>query len=402
MKFVYEAADARGKTRRGEIDAATEPRALEALHAKGLTPITLQVAAPEQARTQAKSGWPGVPRAHITLCIRQLADLVEAGVLLPDALQSVAAQTQHATLASALGDVAQRVRQGESLAAACATHPKLFSPLTRAMLSAGAESGRLDTVLTQLADYLDARDALTQKLITAMIYPALVALVSFGVVLAMVTYVMPQVVSVFAQGKQALPWLTRTLIAVSAFVREHAAALVLAALALAALLFILSRLRATRALWDRLLLSIPIVGRFVREVELTRFLQTLAMLASAGVPLLSAFAAARKVVQRAPLANAVESAERDVAQGSAITPALASTGQFPPMVLQLTSNGESTGQLAAMLQPAARVSQQGVERRAAWITALIEPALIVVMGGLVLVLVLAVMLPIVSINTIIR
>jgi general secretion pathway protein F len=150
------------------------------------------------------------------------------------------------------------------------------------------------------------------------------------------------------------------------------------------------------------LLAVPILGAFVREVELTRFLQTLAMLTAAGVPLLSAFAAARKVVQRTPLRIAVESAERDVAQGSAITPALASTGQFPPMVLQLASNGESTGKLPAMLQRAARISQQSVERRAVWLTALIEPALIVVMGGLVLVLVLAVMLPIVSINTIIR
>jgi general secretion pathway protein F len=402
MKFVYEAANAKGKLSRGEIDASTQARAVDLLLAQGLTPISVSMDSGATGAATPRLWFGRVPRAQVSLAVRQLADLVEAGVLLPEALQSVGSQTPVPTLAHALSDVAQRVRQGESLAASCAAHPKLFSPLTRAMLAAGAESGRLDTVLTQLADYLDARDALTQKLTTALLYPALVALVSFGVVLAMVTYVMPQVVSVFAQGKQTLPWLTQALIGLSAFVRANALSILLAVCGLLVVLVVCSRWQRTRHGWDRVLLAVPILGAFVREVELTRFLQTLAMLTAAGVPLLSAFAAARKVVQRTPLRIAVESAERDVAQGSAITPALASTGQFPPMVLQLASNGESTGKLPAMLQRAARISQQSVERRAVWLTALIEPALIVVMGGLVLVLVLAVMLPIVSINTIIR
>jgi general secretion pathway protein F len=402
MKFAYEAADAKGKVSRGEIDAASHALAVEALQARGITPLSVDVIAAAQTSTASARRFGRVPRAQITLAVRQLADLVEAGVLLPDALQSVAAQTPEPRLAQTLTDVSQRVRQGESLAQACAAHAKIFSPLMRAMLAAGSEAGRLDTVLTQLADYLDARDTLTQKLTTALIYPALVAFVSFGVVLAMVTYVMPQVVGVFAQGKQALPWLTRALIGFTSFVRAHAGALLLAAFAIAALLWTFSRWKQTRSAWDRFVLGLPVIGGFVRELELTRFLQTLAMLTSAGVPLLNAFAAARNVVQRAPLREAVGAAERDIAQGSAITPALAATGQFPPMVLQLTRNGEATGQLAAMLTRAARTAQQGVERRAGWLTALIEPALIVVMGGVVLILVLAVMLPIVTINTIIR
>jgi general secretion pathway protein F len=328
--------------------------------------------------------------------------MVNAGVLLPDALLAVAAQSPAPPLASAFEDVAARVQQGQALAQACGSHPKLFSPLARAMMDAGAETGRLDAVLSQLADYLDARDALTQKLVTAMIYPALVALVSFGVVLAMVTYVMPQVVSVFAQGKQQLPWLTSALIALSGFVRSHAVVLALTAAALIAAGMMAARWSVTRPLWDRFVLGLPIIGRFTREIDMTQFLQTLAMLSAAGVPLLSAFSAARQVVQRAPLRLAVASAEREIAQGSAITAALQTTGQFPPLVLQLTRSGEATGRLPAMLTRAALASQQAVERRSAWLTALIEPALIVVMGGIVLLLVLAVMLPIVSINTLIR
>ncbi len=400
MKFHYEAARANGKRTRGTLDAATEQAGLAALTAQGLTPLSIaavKVDAPRVATTSTRVG-----RVHLTLATRQLAHLVEAGVPVPDAYATVAEQTPQPQLRQALIHAAQRLRQGDTLHGALDAYPKLFPPLYRALIAAGGESGQLGKVMTQLADYLDARDALTQKLTTALIYPALVACVSFAVVLAMVTYVMPQVVAVFAQGKQTLPWITRVLIAASAFLKNHALLLALLALLAVALLWAFAHWPRTRHAWDRFVLRLPIVGGFAREVDLTRFLQTLAMLSAAGVPLLSAFAAARKVVQRAPLAQAVAVAEGMIGQGSAITPALQATGQFPPMVLQLTANGESTGQLPAMLDRAARLSQQAVERRAGWLTALIEPALIVVMGGVVLVLVLAVMMPIVSINTLIK
>jgi general secretion pathway protein F len=400
VKFQYEAARANGKRTRGVLDASDEAAALTALTAQGLTPLSIALLAadaPRQAKASARVG-----RAHVTLATRQLAHLVEAGVPVPDAYATVAAQTPQAPLRHALTHASQRLRQGDTLHGALDAHPKLFPPLYRALIAAGGESGQLGKVMSQLADYLDARDALTQKLTTALIYPALVACVSFAVVLAMVTYVMPQVVAVFAQGKQTLPWITRVLIAASAFLKNNALLLTLLALLGVALTWAFAHWPRTREAWDRLVLRLPIIGGFAREVDLTRFLQTLAMLSAAGVPLLSAFAAARKVVQRAPLAQAVAIAENMIAQGSAITPALQATGQFPPMVLQLTANGESTGQLPAMLDRAARLSQQAVERRAGWLTALIEPALIVVMGGVVLVLVLAVMMPIVSINTLIK
>ncbi len=402
MKFDYQAADVAGKMKRGSIEAASEAQAVRVLAEKGLTAtaISAESAPPVFSESRAVKG--RVARADVTLATRELAHLVEAGVTLPDAFSSVASQTPKPVLAHALADVAARVRRGQSLADAMEAYPKLFSPLTRALVAAGGESGELDVVLTRLADYLDARDALTQKLTTALIYPALVALVSFMVVLAMVTYVMPQVVSVFAQGKQALPWITQALIGVSNFVKSHWLPLLAICAAGIVSTIAFARSTHTRDRWDRLIVHLPIIGRFAREVDMTRFLQTLAMLSAAGVPLLSAFAASRKVVQRAPLREAVQRAETAIAQGSPITDALRATGQFPPMVMQLAANGEATGKLPAMLARAAIVSQQSVERRAAWLTALIEPALIVVMGAVVLVLVLAVMLPIVSINTIIR
>ncbi len=401
MKFHYEAATSAGKMERGTLAADNESAAVSALQSRGLTATAMQpfIEAPQAQFSGFRNR---VRSSDVALVTQQLAQLIQAGVPLADSYASVAAQATPERLRAALADVAQRVTRGESHVDALAAQGNTFSPLMRALVEAGSETGQLGQVMNQLGDYLDARDALQKKLIAAMAYPALVALVSFAVVLAMVTYVMPQVVAVFAQGKQALPWITRALIAVSGFVQAHWLMLLAVAAAVLFGLIAIARLAATRGVWDRLILRLPLFGKLARDLDMTRFLQTLAMLSGAGVPLLNAFAAARKVVQRAPLREAIEQAEAAIAQGAPITTAMEATGHFPPMVTQLTANGEATGQLPAMLVRAAKVSQQHVERRTTWLTALIEPALIVVMGGVVLVLVLAVMLPIASINTIIK
>jgi general secretion pathway protein F len=401
MKFHYEAANPSGKIERGTLVAESEGAALAALSQRGLTATALQPMT-DAPRASFSSFGQRVRGSDVALVTQQLAQLIQAGVPLADSYRSVAAQATPERLRAALADVAQRITQGQSHADALAAHGEVFTPLMRALVEAGSETGQLGQVMNQLGDYLDARDALQKKLIAAMAYPALVALVSFAVVLAMVTYVMPQVVAVFAQGKQALPWITRALIAVSAFVQSQWPLLLALLIAVLVALIVLARLPATRAVWDGLILRVPLFGKLARDLDMTRFLQTLAMLSGAGVPLLNAFAASRKVVQRAPLRAAIASAEAAIAQGAPITTAMEATGHFPPMVTQLTANGEATGQLPSMLARAAKVSQQQVERRTTWMTALIEPALIVVMGGVVLVLVLAVMLPIASINTIIK
>jgi general secretion pathway protein F len=401
MKFQYEAANSRGKIERGSLAAESETAAVNVLQSRGLTATAIS---PLQSNPPAQfSGFRNrIGTSDVSLVTQQLAQLIQAGVPLADSYASVAAQATPQKLSAALADVGQRITRGESHTQALSAHGGIFSPLMRALVEAGSESGQLGQVMNQLGEYLDARDALQKKLIAAMAYPALVAMVSFAVVLAMVTYVMPQVVAVFAQGKQALPWITRALIAISTFFQAYWPYLLAICAAGLFGLVALARLPATRAVWDRLVLGIPLFGKLARELDMTRFLQTLAMLSGAGVPLLNAFAASRKVVQRAPLREAIGVAESAIAQGTPITAALEATGQFPPMVTQLTANGEATGQLSAMLMRAAHVSQQSVERRTTWMTALIEPALIVVMGGVVLILVLAVMLPIASINTIIK
>lgn len=401
MKFHYEAANSAGKIERGTLAAESESAAVQALQLRGLTATAVQPLT-EAPRAQFSGFGNRVRASDVALVTQQLAQLIQAGVPLADSYASVAAQATPERLRAALADVAQRITRGESHVDALSAHGAVFSPLMRALVEAGSETGQLGQVMNQLGDYLDARDALQKKLIAAMAYPALVALVSFAVVLAMVTYVMPQVVAVFAQGKQALPWITRALIAVSAFFQAHWPLLLAISAAAVFGLIALARLASTRGVWDRLILRLPLFGKLARDLDMTRFLQTLAMLSGAGVPLLSAFAASRKVVQRAPLRDAIAEAEAAIAQGAPITAAMEATGHFPPMVTQLTANGEATGQLPAMLGRAAKVSQQQVERRTTWLTALIEPALIVVMGGVVLVLVLAVMLPIASINTIIK
>ncbi len=294
------------------------------------------------------------------------------------------------------------VAAGESLPSALARYPRTFSPLYRGLVSAGAETGRLADVLSRLSDYLEAREALRQKVILALIYPAVVTVIAFGVIAVLLVYVVPQVVSVYQQSRQTLPWLTQALIATSAFFRATGwiwlAGMVAACVAFAVAL----RRPAFRARWHALLLRTIVVGRLLRSLDTARFASTLAILTASGAPLLRSLDAAAEVVRRIPLREAAGRAASLVREGVALSRALAEQKVFPPVLVHLVANGEQTGRLATMLERAADELERDAERRLAWLAALLQPALIVIMGAIVLVLVLAVMLPIVSMNQLIR
>jgi general secretion pathway protein F len=294
------------------------------------------------------------------------------------------------------------VMAGESVASALARHPRAFSPLYRGLVAAGVEAGTLPDVLRRLADYLEARQALRQRFITALIYPAFVTAIALMVVTVLLVYVVPQVVSVYQQGHQTLPWLTLALIATSDFLRVTGMYWLIAACVIVMALLWAMRGEAFRRRVHALWLRTPLIARLTRGLDAARFASTLAILAGSGTPLMRALDAASEVVRMLPIKDAARATTALVREGVPLARALKEQAVFPPVLIHMVASGETSGQLAPMLERAAAELEAEAERRLAWITALVQPALIVGMGALVLLLVLAVMLPIVSMNQLIR
>ncbi len=396
--FRWEAVDVQGRVSRGLLDAETARGARDVLRARGLTPTAVDAA---PAGTAAATGL-HVPAPQLALVTRQLATLAQSGMMLDAALAAAAEQAEEPRVAKLLDAVRASVSAGEPIASALASHPRSFSPLYRGLAAAGAESGRLPEVLARLADYLEAREALRQRIVTALVYPALVTLIAFGVIAVLLVYVVPQIVSVYQQSRQALPWLTRALIATSAFLRDTGWLWLALALVAGGGFWLANRRERFRRRWHALLLRTPVLARLGRSLDTARFASTLAILVASGTPLLRALDAASAVVRLLPLKDAAQQAAERVREGVPLARALKDPGVFTPVLIHLVASGETTGRLAPMLERAAGELEAEAERRLAWMAALVQPALIVFMGALVLVLVLAVMLPIVSMNQLIR
>ncbi|HEX6136906.1 MAG TPA: type II secretion system inner membrane protein GspF [Casimicrobiaceae bacterium] len=396
--FRFEAVDAQGRLRQGLLDADNARAVRDRLRADGLTPTAVDPA-PERggALSRVRLAAPAV-----ALLTRQLATLVQSGMPLDQALVAVREQADDRSVAKVLESLRTHVLAGEALPVAMSRYPRTFTPLYRGLVAAGTETGRLAEVLARLADYLDARLALRQKFTVALIYPALVTVIALAVIAVLVTYVVPQVVSVYQQSRQTLPLLTQGLIAVSAFFRVTGslwlAIVIVAALGIAVAL----RREASRARLHAWLLRVPGIGRLATSLDTARYASTLAILVGSGAPLLRSLDAATEVVRMVPLVRAARAAGVLVREGVSLSRALKEQRAFPPVLIHLIANGEQSGALAPMLERAAGELEREAERRLAWIAALIQPTLIVAMGAIVLVLVLAVMLPIVTMNQLVR
>ncbi|HET7260880.1 MAG TPA: type II secretion system inner membrane protein GspF [Casimicrobiaceae bacterium] len=396
--FRYEAIDPGGRERRGVVEAETARAARDRLRADGFTPTAV---APAAATRDALSGV-RLDAATTALVTRQLATLVQSGMPLDQALAAVSEQADNPRAAKIIGVVRTQVMAGEPLPSALARFPRTFSTLYRGLVGAGTETGRLGEVLARLADYLDARFALRQKFAVALIYPALVMVVAAGVIAVLLVYVVPQVVSVYQQSRQILPLLTRALIATSDFFRVTGWYWVAALAAAAALIMWRWRSDSFRARVHTWLLRVPGAGRLAASLDCARYASTLAILVGSGAPLLRSLAAASDVVRLIPIAAASRRANTLVREGVPLSRALREQRAFPPVLVHLVANGEESGALAPMLVRAAQELEREAERRLAWLAALIQPTLIVAMGAIVLVLVLAVMLPIVTMNQLVR
>ena len=338
----------------------------------------------------------------LTVWTRQLAGLVGSGLPLERALTALAEEAEDNRQRELVAHLRSEVNSGSSFARALSTLPREFDEVYRGVVAAGEASGALGTVLEKLADDLEERQALRAKLIGATLYPAIVSLIAVVIVVFLVTYVVPQVASVFTSSKRALPGLTVAMLAISGFLRSWGWLLLLGlAGGIAALLYAL-RNEAFRERFDAAWLTLPLIGRLSRGYNAARFAGTLAMLAGAGVPILKALqAAAETLSNRAMRADAMEALVQ-VREGAPLASALATKKRFPGLLAMFSRLGEQTGQLPVMLERAARQLGAEVQRRAMQMATILEPLLIVAMGGVVMLIVLAVLLPIIQLNQFVK
>jgi general secretion pathway protein F len=407
--YTYEALDADGKSRKGVVEAENARAARGQLRGQGLVPLGV---APVAAGQSAAGGEGALSRplfqrkvftrTGLAVWTRQLAGLVAAGLPLERALTALADEAEEPRQRELLAHLRAEVNAGSSFARALAGSPREFDEVYRAVVAAGEQSGALGGVLERLADDLEERQALGAKLMGAALYPAIVSLVALGIVIILVTYVVPQVAGVFSSTKQALPTLTVALLAISAFVRGWGWLVALAAAGGGVALALALRAEPFRLRFDAAWLRLPLLGRLSRGYNAARFAGTLAMLASAGVPILKALqAAAETLGNRALRADAMD-ALAQVREGAPLASALAAKKCFPGLLAMFARLGEQTGQLPQMLERTARQLAGEVQRRAMALATLLEPLLIVAMGGIVMLIVLAVMLPIIQLNTWVR
>jgi len=383
------------------------------LRGRGLVPLTVEPVVAEGQRTALQpSLGRRLSQTELAVVTRQLASLLGAQLPVADALTVMVEQSEKEQIRELMAAIRTDVLGGSSLSNALARHPRQFPDIYRALIAAGEESGKLGSVLGSLADYVEERAKLQQKITLAFVYPVIVTLVALAVVIGLLTYVVPQVVQVFANTKQALPWLTRALIALSDFVRAYGwIVLVLAAIAA----FVLRRLlkvEAIRLRWHQRLLRMPVIGVLSRSLNTARFSSTLAILAGSGVPMLRALQAAGETVNNLAMRTRVLEATQRVREGFSLARALRAGGDedrqpgrarlFPPVLIHLIASGEATGKLPEMLGRAADIHAREAERRAMFFTSLLEPILILTMGVVVMLIVLAVLLPIIEINQLAR
>jgi len=396
--YEYRAMDASGRAKKGVLTGDSARQIRSQLRGQGLYPVDVQ---PVAERSGAKGGGlfqKRVSTANLALMTRQLATLVRAGMPLEEALRALGEQVNGRRLQSVVAGVRSQITEGASLTEALGQFPGTFPELYRVMVEAGEASGRLEEVLDRLADYTEQRQAMRQKLGVAMIYPILVTLVALTVVVALLTYVVPEVVRVFETTGQTLPVLTRALIAASDFLRANGFLLGLALAGLAALFGYALRRPRIRYRWDRMLLNLPFLGKLTRTVNAARVARTLAILTESGVPLLEALRIGGRVVKNQPLRDAVQEAAVSVREGGRLHTALNQSGYFPPLMVHMLSAGEESGELEKMLERAATNQERELESAVSAATSLMEPLLILVMGGIVLVIVLAILLPIFEMN----
>ena len=396
-----------GKTVKGYRDA-DNPKVLRALLRRDGIMLTL---ASEEGEKKKKKKRRDVDllafmrratTADVAVMTRQLATLVRAGVPLVDSISALVDQVEKETLVRVLTAVRESLKEGTSFAKSLEAHPRVFPPLYVNMVAAGEASGTLESVLERLADFSEGQARLRGKVTAALAYPVLMTIIGCIMVGVLMVAVVPKVVSIFENLGQELPWYTQVLIFVSNVVSGYWW-LLLALAALGAYLFRRWK-RTPQGLmkWDSFLLKAPIFGRLNLLVAVARFSRTLSTLLASGVPLLSAMDIVKNVLGNARLESVVTTAIASIREGESIADPLRRSGAFPPMVTHMIAVGEKSGQLEAMLENVSRAYEADVETRVSALTSILEPLMIVVLGGMVGFIAMAILMPLVQMNQLVQ
>ncbi|MEH6456325.1 MAG: type II secretion system inner membrane protein GspF [Cocleimonas sp.] len=397
--YEYMALDAKGKEEKGILEADNVRQVRQLLRDSHLTPLEVnQVEKSENSDNPKKQKTGRVKAGDLALLTRQLATLVQSGSPLEEALATTAKQTEKRNVKHILSAVRSRVVEGHTLADGFKMFPSVFPDMFRATVAAGEQSGHLDAVLERMADYTESRQETQQRISNAMFYPVVLTVLSIGIVVGLLVFIVPKIINVFDNVGQELPAMTQVLISISDFFREYG---IFVGIALVLAFFIFKqmiKIPKWRFKYDRLLLRLPLVGRMVRGLNTARFARTLSILASSGVPILDAMSISAQVVQNMPMRKAVEDAAVKVREGMAINRALEQSSYFPPMTVHLIASGESSGRLDDMLERAAIQQERETDGMMTKMLGIFEPVLILVMGSVVLLIVLSILLPILNLN----
>jgi len=401
--YHYSALEADGKKRKGTMEADSPRQVRQSLRDRGLHPI--HVRAISQASNDAVFSLrlgKGLSPAEKHLFTQQLATLLRSGLPLEEALRAIAAQAETNSLRNLGLEIRTQILEGRSLTDALSRYPHTFDELYRATVGAGEATGKLDAVLSGLVDHLSRQQRLLRKTQAALVYPLILTIVSLLVVIGLLHFVVPEIVVVFEGTGKQLPGLTRGLIGVSDFLQAWWPWL----LAGMGLLIVAARLTLARpvprAAWHRLLLKLPLVARFIRTLQTARLVRTLAILVDSGVPLLDSLRIATGVLDIIPYREALSETASRIREGELLHKALEKTRRIPPITLSLIASGETAGNLNEMLRSAAEDQESEFEANTEMMLSLFEPVLILIMGGIVLIIVLAMLLPIFEMNQLIR
>jgi general secretion pathway protein F len=400
--FAYKALDARGKNKSGVLEGDTARQIRQQLREKSLIPVEVNQVKEEKSTERKLSFFaPKISASDLALLTRQLATLIEAALPIEEALLAVAQQCEKVRQKNMMMAVRSKVVEGHSLAKALSDFPRVFDTLYRAMVAAGERSGHLDTVLSRLADYTEKRQQTSSQITQALVYPLVMMVVAIGVVIMLLTVVVPSIVEQFDTMGQELPLMTRILIAISDGLQDYG---IVGGIVLMALIFLLNRILQVphiRLQWHKRQLFLPIIGKLVRGTNTARFAQTLSILSASAVPLLESMRIAGNVLENLHLQNLVASAAIKVKEGSSLRASLENTKVFPPMMMHMIASGERSGELQQMLARAANNQERELEATINMALKIFEPLLIVTMAGIVLFIVMAILLPILSLNSLV-
>jgi general secretion pathway protein F len=409
--YAYKGIAASGKNTSGMKDADSPKTLRQILRKEGILVTSFELSRGGKAAKEAnakKGGLSrdvdlggiigGVKKTEVANLTRQMATLLKAGIPLAEALGALVEQITNVRLKTPMAEVRTAVNEGSALADALAKHPKIFDELFVSMVRAGEIAGNLDEVLTRLADFLEGAQKLKSKVQSAMIYPMVMVLVTVGIIGVLMVKVIPEITSMFSQQGKTLPLNTRMLIASSSFMGNHWKAILIV---LIAGTFVFIKWKATKdgkETWHRFVLKLPVIGQLVRTINVSRFARTLGTMLESGVPMLRALDTSKQIVANVVLRDAIENAKRAVTEGESLAQTLKKSGQFPPTMIHMTAVGERAGQLEQMLERVATTYESEVDVKLGRMTALLEPLILVVMGGIVAFIVFSILQPIMDLG----